>query len=54
MPIYDYICKDCRKVFEMTLTLLQHDKPVACPKCGSRHVEQELTRFYAVTSKKSA
>jgi len=55
MPIYEYLCKDCRNLFEKILTLAEYDRePIACPKCGSKNVEQELTAFYAVTSKKSA
>lgn len=55
MPTYEYLCKDCRDLFEKTLTLTAHARePIACPKCGSKNVEQELTTFYAVTSKKSA
>jgi putative FmdB family regulatory protein len=53
MPVYDYQCKDCHKSFELVLTLTEHEKEVHCPHCGSRNVEQELTEFFAVTSKKS-
>jgi putative FmdB family regulatory protein len=55
MPIYEYLCKDCSNLFERNLTLAAHERePITCPKCESKNVEQELTRFYAVTSKKSA
>lgn len=55
MPVYDYFCKDCKKSFEQTLTLREHDgKKIECPHCGSNKVEQEAASFYAVTSKKSA
>lgn len=53
MPVYDYICKDCHKSFEVVLTLSEHDQAVACPKCGSKNVEQEVAAFFAVTGKKS-
>jgi len=54
MPIYDYICKECKKLFSLTMTMGGHDKArVACPKCKSRKVEQQLAAFFAVTSKKS-
>jgi putative FmdB family regulatory protein len=55
MPVYEYSCKDCHSSFDKTLTLAAHDRePVTCPKCGGKNVAQEFTRFYAVTSKKSA
>jgi len=54
MPVYDYICNDCHKEFEVVLTLTEHDKDkIACPKCGSKNVEQEAAAFFAVTSRKS-
>jgi putative FmdB family regulatory protein len=54
MPVYDYLCNDCHKTFEKVLTLSEHDKqPVNCPGCGSKNVQQELSPFFAVTSKKS-
>jgi putative FmdB family regulatory protein len=54
MPVYDYICHDCNKSFEIVLTLKEHDKKkIACPRCGSKNVEQEAAAFFAVTGKKS-
>lgn len=54
MPVYDYVCHDCHKEFEVVLTLTEHDrKAISCPKCGSKHVEQEAAAFFAVTSRKS-
>ena len=53
MPVYDYVCNDCNKTFELHLTLQQHDTEIKCPKCGSRNVEQEATAFFAVTGRKS-
>jgi putative FmdB family regulatory protein len=55
MPTYEYRCKDCGKVFEQTVTLHEHEehKPPSCPKCKSHNVEQQPTRFQAVTSQKS-
>lgn len=55
MPVYEYLCNDCHEIFDKTLTMAEHEKdPITCPKCGSKNVEQEPTKFYAVTSKKSA
>lgn len=54
MPVYDYICHDCQKPFELVLSLHEHDEEkVKCPKCGSKNVDQEVTAFFAVTGKKS-
>jgi putative FmdB family regulatory protein len=54
MPIYEYICKACKKAFTLTLTMAEHErKRVACPKCKSKKAEQQFGSFSAVTSKKS-
>jgi len=53
MPVYDYLCQDCHKEFELVLTFSEHDKDVVCPHCGSKNVEQEATAFFAVTDRKS-
>jgi putative FmdB family regulatory protein len=55
MPQYDFVCQGCKKPFSTVLTLSQYEKgKIACPKCGSKKVEQQVSSFYAVTSKKSA
>ena len=55
MPQYEFLCKDCKKPFSKILTISACDKEkIVCPECGSRNVEQQLSPFYAVTSKKSA
>lgn len=54
MPTYDFICKDCNKEFSLVLTIKEHDeKGFTCPHCNSKKVEQQLSTFYAKTSKKS-
>ena len=55
MPQYEFVCKDCRKPFSKFLSIAEYEKgKIACPKCGGRKVEQRLSAFYAITSKKSA
>ena len=54
MPRYEYYCEDCKRPFELILTLEEHDKSkITCPKCKSKQVRQEAAAFFAVTSKKS-
>ena len=54
MPYYVFICRDCHKEFTEQLHMADLDKGgVKCPHCGSERVEQEVTAFAAVTSKKS-
>jgi len=55
MPTYEYRCKNCGRTFEKRMTFGQHQRRSnpSCPKCKSRKVEQLLSRFQAVTSKKT-
>lgn len=54
MPQYTFFCRSCNKEFSKILTLSEYEKAqIACPKCGSKNVEQRWAAFYAVTSKKS-
>ena len=54
MPSYEFVCKECKKIFTLAMTLKEYDKGrFACPKCKSKKVEQKLPAFFAVTSKKS-
>jgi putative FmdB family regulatory protein len=51
---YVFNCRDCNK--EFTLNLHMSDRgssQVTCPHCGGKQVEQLVTAFSAVTSKKS-
>lgn len=54
MPTYDYRCEKCKKAFSVVLSITKHDtKKVACPKCGSKQVKQQVSSFFAVTSHKA-
>jgi putative FmdB family regulatory protein len=54
MPQYEYYCQDCKKAFEVVLTLEEHDKSkIKCPNCQGKNTQQEAAAFFAVTSKKS-
>ncbi len=47
MPIFEYVCKDCRHEFE---ALVFGKQEAACPKCQSLKLEPQLSVF-AVSSK---
>ncbi len=55
MPIYEYVCNNCRKKFSRTMTFSQHERRPrpACPKCNSHRVSQRPSAFQAVTGKKT-
>ena len=50
MPIFEYICKECRHRFE---TLLYGKEKAECPKCHATKLEPQLSVF-AVSAKGSS
>jgi putative FmdB family regulatory protein len=47
MPIYEYVCKACKKEFEAIRPISQKDTPIACEKCGSKKVKRKQSVFSA-------
>ena len=46
MPVYEYICKDCKKEFVVRTK-------VACPKCRSLNVDRHWTSVFVETARKT-
>ena len=45
MPVYDYICQNCHKRFEVFLTYQEYGlRAVACTHCGSSDVRRRVPR----------
>ncbi len=49
MPIYEYACRSCGKVFEAFLLRRADEAEVACPDCATREVERVISRPAAVS-----
>jgi len=45
MPIYEYTCKKCNKIFESLVLSSRDIKGIHCPECGSEEVEKMLSSF---------
>ncbi|HEY2546701.1 MAG TPA: zinc ribbon domain-containing protein [Candidatus Acidoferrum sp.] len=43
MPIYEYICDDCKAEFEKIVINKQQE--IACPKCASKKATIQLSVF---------
>jgi putative FmdB family regulatory protein len=55
MPLYQFICLECKKTFDKTHSLVDYEEgDVICPHCGSKNVEQRWSALSVITSKKSA
>jgi putative FmdB family regulatory protein len=52
MPIYEYRCDDCGKVFEEILSDTSI-KSLPCPSCNSKKTEKLMSRIGAVGKGKS-
>lgn len=45
MPIYEFICKECKQPFEKLVRSSGLVPPITCPNCGSNDVQKELSVF---------
>ena len=55
MAQYEYLCKDCKKPFSKLMAFSDYEgAQVTSPECGSDNVEQQVSPFYPITSRKSA
>jgi putative FmdB family regulatory protein len=55
MPLYEYVCRKCKKKFSEVLMIKEHDtRRIHCPRCKSRDVEPVIEPFFAKTSRKSS
>ncbi len=45
MPIYEYACPQCRKIFSFLSKRINPDKSPKCPKCGGKKLIKEISRF---------
>jgi len=50
MPIYEYACTPCGKVFEELVIRKSDEAEIACPSCSSPHVSRVMSRPAAARS----
>ncbi len=54
MPLYDYICLDCQKRFDVFMTYAEYGKKaVSCSNCGSGNVRRRLPKVRVAKSEDS-
>jgi len=55
MPIYEYKCLECEKIFTVALFLSERGRVIVqCPGCNSKKVVQQITSFTVKTESKTA
>ncbi|HYL79597.1 MAG TPA: zinc ribbon domain-containing protein [Candidatus Acidoferrum sp.] len=50
MPIYEYLCQDCRRRVSVLVRSISQPGSPTCPRCGGRHLERLMSRFSRVRS----
>jgi putative FmdB family regulatory protein len=50
MPIYEFACPKCRKIFNFLSKRINPDHLPVCPKCGNKKMSKQISRF-AMTRK---
>jgi putative FmdB family regulatory protein len=45
MPIYEFACPKCRRIFSFLSKRMNPDRSPACPKCGNKKLEKQMSRF---------
>ena len=45
MPIYEFACPKCRKIFSFLSKRVNPAHSPACPPCGRKKLEKEISRF---------
>ena len=47
MPIYEFVCEPCNKVFEVLFRSSTEKQKVTCPTCGGVKIRKKLSTFGA-------
>jgi putative FmdB family regulatory protein len=45
MPIYEFACPKCRRIFSFLSKRLNPDRTPVCPKCGNKKLAKQISRF---------
>ena len=48
MPIFEYACPICRRIFQFLSKRLKPTRKPVCPQCGNRRLTKEISQFAAL------
>lgn len=54
MPIYEFACPKCRRIFNFLSPRINPDRLPTCPKCGNKKMVKQVSTFSAITGAKES
>jgi putative FmdB family regulatory protein len=45
MPIYEFACPKCRKIYSFLSKRINPDRDPVCPKCGNKKLNKQISNF---------
>jgi putative FmdB family regulatory protein len=45
MPIYEFACPKCRRIYSFLSRRINPERSPTCPKCGNKKLRKEVSRF---------
>lgn len=45
MPVYEYYCPDCHKIYQFFARSINNDKTPDCPVCNHKNLQKEISTF---------
>ncbi len=45
MPVYEYLCPDCNRIFSFLVRSVASAQEPTCPKCGKGGMQKQFSRF---------
>jgi putative FmdB family regulatory protein len=53
VPIYEYLCEDCRRRVSLLVRSITNPPAPVCPRCGGKRLERLMSRFARVKSEEA-
>lgn len=54
MPVYEYVCTQCKRRFRKLVGVVAKPSPLQCPHCASVEINRRISRFARVRSEDDA
>jgi putative FmdB family regulatory protein len=45
VPIYEFLCADCRRIYSFMVPTMTDTRTPTCPRCGGERLTREISRF---------